>query len=73
MVPAIENNLLLGDFSAAGFTVMPAERFEVKQLQLRFGVDTVDEPLGEGVGCCSTAIVVAEYHGLDNDDSGSGL
>ena len=73
MVPAIENNLLLGDFSAAGFTVMPAERFEVKQLQLRFGVDTVDQPLVKEVDGGSTAIVVAEDHGLDNDDSGSVL
>ena len=71
MVPAIENNLLLGDFSAAGFTVMPVERFEVKQLQLRFGVDTVDEQIGEGVRCGSAAIIVAEDHGLDNDDAGA--
>ena len=71
MVLAITDDLLLGDFSAAGFAVMPAERFEVKQLQLRFGVDTVDEPFGEGVDGGSTAIVVAEDHGLDNDDSGA--
>ena len=57
--------------AAAGFAVMPATRLEVKQFQLCFGVDTVDKPLGEGVDGRGTAIVVAEDHRLDNDDSGA--
>ena len=71
MVSAVTDDLLLGDFAAAGFAVMPATRLEVKQFQLCFGVDTVDKPLGEGVDGRGTAIVVAEDHRLDNDDSGA--
>ena len=71
MVSAVTDDLLLGDFAAAGFAVIPATRLEVKQFQLCFGVDTVDKPLGEGVDGRGTAIVIAEDHRLDNDDSGA--
>ena len=69
--PAFQDHLFRIDVAAPGFTVVPADGFEVEQLQFGFGEDAVDELFREGMARRCAAIVVTEDYGLDNDDSGA--